>query len=166
MTGAANWEHIRQVVQLLGHRVPIIANGSISNMDDVRECLKVTGADGIMSSEAILEYPPTFTETNVKSTYCKRTGPSRLQMAHDYLELCKQYPPNEGGHLHRFLHADLQVHTQVREAVVKSFSMEAAEDVIKMVREIHDNEEHNVTEEKLSWYVRHQVNWEKEEEER
>jgi hypothetical protein len=44
--------------------------------------------------------------------------------------------------------------------------MEAAEDVIKMVREIHDNEEHNVTEEKLSWYVRHQVNWEKEEEER
>ena len=176
LTGAANWEHIRQVVQLLGHRVPVIANGSISNMDDVRECLKVTGADGIMSSEAILEYPPTFTETNVESTNYKRTGPSRLQMAHDYLEICKQYPPNEGGqgsglkciraHLHRFLHADLQVHTQIREAVVKSFSMEAAEDVIKMVREIHDSEDHDVTEEKLSWYVRHQVNWEKEEEER
>ena len=35
-----------------------------------------------------------------------------------------------------------------------------------MVHEIHDSEDHDVTEEKLSWYVRHQVNWEKEEEER
>lgn len=170
LTGDTDWEAIRRVVELVGDRVPVLSNGSISNMDDVRRCLEVTGVDGIMSSEGILEYPPLFTETNVEATDYKRTGPSRLQMAEDYLEICRQYPPNEGGqgsglkciraHLHRFLHADLQVHTEVRDAVVKTFTMEAADDVIKMVREIYEKIGHVVTEEQLSWYVRHRREWE------
>ena len=64
-TGHADWDAIKQVVDLLGHRVPILSNGSISNLDDVVECLQVTGADGIMSSEAILEYPAVFTGEEV-----------------------------------------------------------------------------------------------------
>jgi len=164
-TGTSDWEAVRRVVELVGDRVPVISNGSISNMDEVRECLKVTGADGIMSSEGVLEYPPLFTETNVESTDYKRTGPGRLQMAEDYLEICRQYPPNEGGqgsgmkcvraHLHRYLHKDLQTHTEVRDAVVKTFSMEAADDVVKMVREIYGKNGHEISEEQLSWYVRH-----------
>jgi len=178
-TGAANWEHIRQVVDLVGHRVPVIANGSISNMDDVRECLQVTGADGIMSSEAILEYPPMpFTETNVESTNYKRIGPSRLQMAQDYLELCKQYMPNDGGqgsgykciraHLHRFLHADLQAHSEIRDAIIGAFTMEECEKAIAMVKELYEKEEggHDVSEERLSWYIRHRTSWENEEKKR
>jgi tRNA-dihydrouridine synthase 1 len=166
-TGNADWDAIRKVVNLLGRRVPIIANGGISNLDDVRMCLEVTGADGVMSSEAILEYPPLFTETNVSSTNYKRTGPGRLDMAMDYLELCRVYPPNDGGqgsglkcvraHMHRFLHADMQRHTSLRDAVVGSFTMEGANDVIDMARNIHASSEHDVTEEKLSWYVRHRV---------
>ncbi|KAL7545308.1 hypothetical protein ACHAWF_008663, partial [Thalassiosira exigua] len=169
MTGNTDWDFIRQVVQTVGDRVPVLSNGSISNMDDVRKCLLETGADGIMSSEGILEYPPLFTETNVESTNYKRTGPGRLQMAADYLELCKQYPPKEGGqgtglkciraHLHRFLHADLQTHTNVRDAVVKAYSMDEADAVIDMVKEIHDGKRHDVSEEKLSWYVRHRSDW-------
>jgi tRNA-dihydrouridine synthase len=54
MTGKADWDAIKKVVELLGHRVPIIANGSISNLDDVRTCLEYSGVDGVMSSEAIL----------------------------------------------------------------------------------------------------------------
>ncbi|KAL7527630.1 hypothetical protein ACHAXR_002052 [Thalassiosira sp. AJA248-18] len=165
LQGNANWDDIKRVVQLVGHRVPVLSNGSISNMDDVRRCLEHTGADGVMSSESILEYPPLFTETNVESTKYKRTGPGRLQIAADYVDLCKQYPPDDGGqgsglkciraHLHRFLHQDLQTHTNVRDEVVKTFTMEAADNVITMVREIHEKNEHDVSEEKLSWYVRH-----------
>ncbi|KAL9188313.1 hypothetical protein ACHAXT_006691 [Thalassiosira profunda] len=169
LTGEADWDAIRRVVELVGERVPVLANGSISNMDDVKRCLEATGADGIMSSEAVLEYPPLFTETNVASTEYKRTGPGRLQIAEEYLALCKQYMPNEGGqgsgfkciraHLHRFLHADLQKHTQVRDAVVKAFDMAAVENVIAMVREIYEREGHVVEEEQLSWYVRHRREW-------
>jgi tRNA-dihydrouridine synthase len=162
----ANWDAIRQVVDLLGHQVPILANGGISNMDDVRRCLEFTGADGVMSSEAILEYPPLFTETNIEATNYKRTGPGRMQLAFDYLELCKLYPPNEGGqgsglkciraHLHRFLYTDLQQHTVIRDYLIHAFSMEQAMDeVVNMVRQVQNETEHDVSEEQLSWYTRH-----------
>lgn len=164
-TGTANWDYIRQVVDLVGDRVPVIANGNICNLDEVRKCFEVTGVDGVMSSEGILEYPPLFTETNVESTGFKRTGPGRLQMAEDYLELCKEYPSEEGGqgsglkciraHLHRFLHADLQVHTKIRDAVVKTFTLEAAVEAVSMIRELHEKTKHDISTEQLSWYVRH-----------
>ena len=163
-TGAANWDYIREVVNHFGDRIPIIANGGISNMDDVKICFEYCGVDGVMSSEAILEYPPLFTETNVASTDGKRTGPGRLQMAEDYLKLCEEYPPDEGGqgsgmkciraHLHRFLHADLNIHTEVRDAVVRAFTMKAAWDVVNKIKSIHADG-HNIIDEQLSWYVRH-----------
>ena len=37
-------------VVAIGEVLPVIANGGISNMDDVRRRLKVTGADGVMGS--------------------------------------------------------------------------------------------------------------------
>lgn len=192
-TGASNWDHIREVVNQLGDRVPIIANGGISNMDDVKRCIRYTGVDGVMSSEAILEYPPLFTETNVSSTDYKRTGPGRLQMAEDYLKLCEKYPPDQGGqgsgmkciraHLHRFLHHDLQLHTEVRDAVVGACTMEAAWKVLTMIRTIHEDSGHIINDEvsswcpftvaifgnshgifllqQLSWYVRHRGNTER-----
>lgn len=169
-TGSADWDLVRRVVELVGDRVPVLCNGSICNMDEVRQCLLETGVDGIMSSEGILEYPPLFTETNVESTNYERTGPGRLQMAEDYLELCEQYPPDDGGqgsgmkciraHLHRFLHADLQRHTEVRDCVVKAFSMEEAWDVVKMVREVYEKNGHEISKEQLSWYIRHRRDWE------
>jgi tRNA-dihydrouridine synthase len=59
-TGKADWDAIQQMVQRFGAQIPIIANGSIGNQHDVQQCLQQTGVDGIMSSEAILEYPPLF----------------------------------------------------------------------------------------------------------
>ncbi len=164
-TGSADWELIRQVVQRVGHVVPILSNGNIANMDDVHRCLKETGADGVMSSEAILEYPALFLETNVQSTKFQRTGPGRLQLAKEFLEICKRYPPEDGGqgsgfkciraHVHRFLHADLQLHQTVRDAVIASFSIEELENVIAMLHGIYGRIGHEVSEEQLSWYFRH-----------
>ncbi|KAL3817676.1 hypothetical protein ACHAXA_002825 [Cyclostephanos tholiformis] len=166
-TGSADWDAIRRVVDLVGDRVPVLANGGISNMDDVRACLEYTGADGVMSSEAILEYPPLYTETNTRSTNYLRTGPGRLDVASDYLELCRRYPPDDGGqgsglkciraHMHRFLHADMRGNASLRDAVVRTFTMEGAGDVIDMARNIHESCGHDVGDEQLSWYVRHRV---------
>lgn len=174
MTGEVDWEAIRRVVELLGPEIPILANGGISSLDDARQCLKFTGADGAMSSEGVLEYPPLFTETNVASTDYRRTGPGRAQIARDYLDLCTDYPPDEGGqssgmkciraHLHRFLHADLHTHTHVRDAVVRVSSMELAYESIRMIDEIHKRDDHDITSEQLSWYVRHRAKEGEEEE--
>jgi len=46
LTGRANWEAIRSVVDALGDRVPILANGSVADLNDCRACLRATGADG------------------------------------------------------------------------------------------------------------------------
>lgn len=59
-TGPADWAAVRHVVDAYQDRIPILCNGSIANQQDVRDCLAQTGADGVMSSEAILEYPPLF----------------------------------------------------------------------------------------------------------
>ena len=167
LTGKADWSAIRQAVDLLGHKIPIIANGSISNLDDVRECLRVTGADGVMSSEAILEYPPLFTESQTKSVGYKRVGPGRLDLAREYIALAKEYPPNHGGqgsglkcirnHVHRFLHDDLQDYTSFRDRVVEADAIEAIDQALEELIEIHEQKNHIKGEEALSWYIRHRL---------
>jgi len=57
-TGSANWYIIKQIKQALS--IPVIANGGMASYDDCIKCLEYTGCDGIMSSEAILEYPAFF----------------------------------------------------------------------------------------------------------
>ena len=120
---AADWDAIRAVVEEFGHRVPILANGGLASYEDVVRCLDYTKADGVMSSEAILEYPPslytyhhhpsipsiphhhtTTTTTCTNSTRIsrprlrkRRPGPGRVGIAREYLELCRQYPPSEGN---------------------------------------------------------------------
>lgn len=58
LTGPANWEIIRRIKAQA--RIPVIANGGMANFKDCMECLEYTGCDGVMSSEAILEYPALF----------------------------------------------------------------------------------------------------------
>ena len=166
-TGQADWDAIRRVVELYSHRVPILSNGSIGTLDDVRECLKHTGADGIMSSESILEYPALFTETGTDAVGGKRTGPSRVEIAKKYLEYCKQYPSDKAGqgsgfkcvraHFHKFLHADLGKYTDVRDSMVYGRDYETFEKACDDIQSRHEAEGHLDGDEELTWYVRHRV---------
>ena len=54
--GECNWGVVKQIKEAL--KIPVILNGGIGSKDDVERCMKETGVDGVMSSEAILENPP------------------------------------------------------------------------------------------------------------
>jgi tRNA-dihydrouridine synthase 1 len=156
-----DWETIGKAVKIFGDRIPIFANGSIETSQDVDACLNDTGADGIMSSESILEYPPLFFS---KPQYPVRTI-GRIQIAKEYLALARKYPPHIGGqgsdlkcvrvHIHRFLHADLQADPDLRQVMVSASSLDALEAAVDLCQRYHDDHNHKVCDERLSWYRRH-----------
>ena len=169
LTGAVKWEHIRMVVDAIGDRIPVIANGGISSLDDVRECLETTGAVGVMSSEGVLEYPPLFMETNTVATKGKRTGPGRLAVAREYLDLEERYPNKEGGqgsgnkcaksHLQHFLYEDLQsggeIADEARNRLHCAKSVEDMRAVCDLIERMQNERGHKVEGEVLGWYTRH-----------
>uniref|UniRef100_A0A7S1D240 DUS-like FMN-binding domain-containing protein n=1 Tax=Cyclophora tenuis TaxID=216820 RepID=A0A7S1D240_CYCTE len=146
---------------MLGHRIPIFANGNIQSLDDVEACLAYTNVDGVMSSEAILEYPPLFCQPPTQPRII-----GRLTLARHYLQLAQQYPPDQGGqgsgmkcikiHLHRFLHADLQTYPAVRDAIVNSSTIAALEQALDGLEQLHQQTNHRFEDETLCWYTRHQ----------
>mmetsp|Transcript_18652 Transcript_18652/g.45048 ORF Transcript_18652/g.45048 Transcript_18652/m.45048 type:complete len:520 (+) Transcript_18652:33-1592(+) len=185
MTLSSDWETIAKAVEMYGHKIPIFANGSIYDYHDVEECLKQTGVDGVMSSESILEYPPLFyripQEADLiadddeegqpkKEEYQLRKPTSnrtigRLQLAKEYMELAKQYPPDHGGqgsklkcirgHLHHILHKDLQEDFELRRQIVAAKTRDELELCLDACEEKHRRENHQVETESLSWYIRH-----------
>jgi tRNA-dihydrouridine synthase len=157
----ADWKTIGKAVELLGDRIPIFANGGIETYDDVQECLRITNADGIMSSESLLEYPPIFYK--IPQVPTRTIG--RLQLTQEYLALARQYPPHHGGqgsglkcmrtHVHRFLHADLQDDVQTRQVLISVDTMEGLQQAVDNLQEVHGEQGHDVQQEYLSWYLRH-----------
>jgi tRNA-dihydrouridine synthase 1 len=85
----ADWGMIARIKKHFAGRVPIIANGGIESLDDVHRCIQHTGADGVMSSEAILENPSLYYEclsSPVQLTQLDLTGRSSF-IATDYHSL-------------------------------------------------------------------------------
>ena len=62
-TREANWSIIKEIKNTV--QIPVIANGGIASFDDCMKCLEYTGCDGVMSSEAILEYPALFDDSKI-----------------------------------------------------------------------------------------------------
>ena len=153
-TGAADWSAVKTIVDRYGHRIPVIANGSIGNLREAYECLKQTGADGVMSSEAILEDPSFFSTENI----------SRLQISREYIDLGKEYPPDVAGqgsgvkcmrnHLHRFLHPFLQEDMELRHMVQCAITVEALEEALDI---LEDRQSSYTTKDSDNdrWYMRH-----------
>lgn len=118
----ADWSAIKAVKSAL--RIPVLANGNIRHMDDVRKCLEETGADGVLSAEALLENPALFAGfrtaawANVGEEVCIDGELDQTDLLVEYLKLCEQYPvPGRmiTSHLHKMLGDWFKIHPEVRE---------------------------------------------------
>jgi tRNA-dihydrouridine synthase len=112
--GPADWEIIRRIKETVC--IPVVANGGISSLRDVLACLRYTGADAVMSSEAILENPRLFLPAHDHDPDHQRQGEQsnyieqQLGSARDFLRLCQRHPPppaERKSHLLRMLFAFL-----------------------------------------------------------
>ncbi|KAI3713038.1 hypothetical protein L1987_71608 [Smallanthus sonchifolius] len=107
----ANWAAIRAVKNEL--KIPVLANGNIRHMDDVKNCLEQTGADGVLSAESLLENPALF--AGFKTV-------DQGDLVVEYLKLCEKYPVPWRmirSHVYKMLVEWFRVHPQVREDLNK-----------------------------------------------
>jgi len=120
---------------------------------------------GVMSSEGLLEYPALFTETNTAKTNGRRTGPSRTELAREYVKHTETYPPDACGqgnghkcvrtHLQKFLYADLQASPELRDYMNVAVTAADMYEVIDKCEKMQKLMRHDKGTEELSWYLRH-----------
>lgn len=94
-----NFGIIKKIKETL--RIPVIVNGGISDFEDVEHALKFTGCDGVMSSEAILEYPALFDPSQDYDID---------DLTLEYLDMYERYTGEANIkivrlHMYKFLHA-------------------------------------------------------------
>lgn len=137
-TGPADWNIIRKVKEAL--RIPVVANGGIATFADIERCLAYTGANGVMSSEALLENPALFANTT-ESPYT---------MALEYLRICEDYVTDTKtmkAHLFKILFGALQLHTDIRDRLVKARDLATMKEIVRALEQLPRGEK--------SWYLRH-----------
>ncbi|SBS87702.1 tRNA-dihydrouridine synthase, putative [Plasmodium ovale] len=99
-----------EIIKIIKERlsIPIIANGSIENFDDIQKCLSYTKANAVMCAEIILEKPHFFSNKNTNI----------VDIANEYYDLFLKYESNTKylkGHLFKMLYKYFQVHTDLRD---------------------------------------------------
>ncbi|KAK7036023.1 tRNA-dihydrouridine synthase 1 [Favolaschia claudopus] len=129
-TGLASFAHIRAVKENVS--VPVFANGNILFQEDIEECLRQTGCDGVMSAEGVLYNPALFvglsspSPSEPSTSTAQDTDVSLLQRHPHLTSLAKEYltivttlrtatsASAVKGHLFKILHPALTRHTDLR----------------------------------------------------
>lgn len=118
----ANWSAISAVKNAV--RIPVLANGNIRHMEDVKNCLQETGVEGVLSAETLLENPALFAGFRTADWIegCEEnTRDGNLDQADllvDYLRLCEKYPVPWRmirSHVHKLLGDWFKIHPHIRE---------------------------------------------------
>lgn len=178
----ANWDAIHQIKQAFPN-LPIFANGGIEYTSDLQRCLLHTKANGIMSSEALLENPGLFNNNNDNDD--TNLSPSeilqrQINYALTYLNLTLKYPPlpvslgKKGGsfsvvrsHLFKILYRYLEENIDLRNALADSSVTHTIPQAIILVHTLLERYDSISDEELLqnykssnlnsSWYRRHRI---------
>eukprot|EP01012_Entosiphon_sulcatum_P015226 TRINITY_DN20227_c0_g1_i1.p1 TRINITY_DN20227_c0_g1~~TRINITY_DN20227_c0_g1_i1.p1 ORF type:complete len:403 (+),score=88.59 TRINITY_DN20227_c0_g1_i1:46-1254(+) len=150
-TGLADWEVTRAVKERL--TVPVISNGNILSFADIEPCFAATGADAVMSAEALLWDPRLFSNPK-QPLWTGRTF--RLQGAHaqvaldisdEYLDCCEETSFEQTSiirqHLFKLLVHSLECHTDIRDDLSNNIPQTKPMPFIRQcVRQLRVREEH------------------------
>lgn len=123
----ADWEVIKAVKSAL--RIPVVANGNIRWLEDAEECMKVTGVDGVMSAESLLENPALFAGHRMKALdepASEKYALDEPKLVLEYLELCEKYPVPMRmirAHVHRMLGAWFRRYPGLRDELNKEYKL-------------------------------------------
>jgi len=105
-TRKPRWDQIARVKERVG--IPVIANGSVYSVDTARECLRISGADGLMIGRAAAERPWVFAEIaqDLYGSACRLPGKSRPEIYHQFVQaLTERFRPERRlGRLKEFTH--------------------------------------------------------------
>uniref|UniRef100_A0A1I7UY92 tRNA-dihydrouridine(16/17) synthase [NAD(P)(+)] n=1 Tax=Caenorhabditis tropicalis TaxID=1561998 RepID=A0A1I7UY92_9PELO len=125
-TGLADWSRIRDVVEAVGSRVPVMANGNIQFPGDVERCMKETGAVAVMSAEGLLYNPLIFDEENAHVETWK--------IALEYLEYARKFHAATSAiraHVFRICHHSLLEYEDLRMRVSLEHRIEDFENIVE-----------------------------------
>lgn len=154
---ACNWHMIARIKEHFSKRqppIPIIANGGIETYDDVLQCLAITKADAVMSSEAILENPALFVRSIAPELEHKLDV---ITLTEEYLDNCEKYPIWHTkiirSHCMKMLYRYIAENTEIRDVCGVSNSIEDFRKVCQMCREYHASAP--ADKKWISWYMRH-----------
>uniref|UniRef100_A0A061S1R0 tRNA-dihydrouridine(16/17) synthase [NAD(P)(+)] n=1 Tax=Tetraselmis sp. GSL018 TaxID=582737 RepID=A0A061S1R0_9CHLO len=131
----ADWGVIRAVKQAL--HIPVIGNGNVRHKQDADRMMRETGADGVMSAEALLEDPALFAPDRTDGRVA--SSAERCDLLVEYLELAGEYPTPMRmvkAHVHRLLGNWLQEHTDLRDVVnnFRELTLERLRDVAEEMK--------------------------------
>ncbi|KAL8528721.1 hypothetical protein ACS0TY_006248 [Phlomoides rotata] len=126
----ANWKVIKAVREAV--RIPVLGNGNIRHIDDVRKCMEETGVEGVLSAEPLLENPALFAGYRTAEwavgdeETCKDGKLDQAQLVVDYLKLCEKYPVPWRmirSHVHKMLGEWFRIHPDVRDDLNKQHTL-------------------------------------------
>lgn len=61
--GKANWNYLKELVQLLKGKIPVFGSGDVFSPEDAKRMLEETGCDGVMFARGAMGNPFIFTQT-------------------------------------------------------------------------------------------------------
>ncbi len=144
LVGETDFEAIKTIKSILS--IPVISNGGISCFEDTQKVLKLTGCDGVMSAEAILEYPALFSPNGLLDMD---------ELVSEYLECVEEFPDQEHfvkSHLFKMLYSAFREHFDLRDKLSQSATLSEYKEVAKAVKARRAGKS---LESKLGWYFRH-----------
>jgi len=164
--GPCDFDIIRKIKETLD--IPVVANGGIETLADVKRVLEITGCDGVMVSEGILGNPAIFSGLDPEH------APTPIQMAREYLELVKEVNTHGSKvaarpHLFKILFKELTVLTSVRDFLGQCLDFETictVPDVIEAeIKKMGEEKYQEIYDKTPTWYMRFQAKKKQKEEE-